>query len=157
MLIIAADCEQETCHGSESYEPLSCRGVWVRFHISPYEICDGESGTRTIFSPSTSVSPVSTIPSMLHIHLPPTLYIVFLPAPRFPLSVSFHQCSILMLHLPTTLYNLKKQSALSPPQHEAFALVRAKCTVHWYMITGFSSNLNLQCVRTQICWVYKLH
>ena len=29
------------------------------------------------------------------IHLPPTLYNVFLPALQFPLSVSFHQCSIL--------------------------------------------------------------
>ena len=38
------------------------------------------------------------------IHLPPTLYNVFLPVLQFPLSVSFHQCSILifiyMLHLP---------------------------------------------------------
>ena len=30
------------------------------------------------------------------IHLPPTLYNVFLPALQFPLSVSFHQCSILI-------------------------------------------------------------
>ena len=35
------------------------------------------------------------------IHLPPTLYNVFLPALQFPLSVSFHQCSIL-IHSPTT-------------------------------------------------------
>jgi len=30
----------------------------------------------------------------LFIHLPPTLYNVFLPAFQFPLSVSFHQCSM---------------------------------------------------------------
>jgi len=30
------------------------------------------------------------------IHLPPTLYDVFLPVLQFPLSVSFHQCSILI-------------------------------------------------------------
>ena len=30
------------------------------------------------------------------IHLPPTLYNVFLPVLHFPLSVSFHQCSILI-------------------------------------------------------------
>ena len=30
------------------------------------------------------------------IHLPPTLYSVFLPAHQFPLSVPFHQCSILI-------------------------------------------------------------
>ena len=35
------------------------------------------------------------------IHLPPTLYNVFLPALQFPLSVSFHQCSIL-IHSSTT-------------------------------------------------------
>jgi hypothetical protein len=83
----------------------------------------------TGFSPSTSVSPVSIIPPMLHthsyiyhrrctmffsqyfsfpcqyhstnapysfIHLPPTLYSVSLPVLQFPLSVSFHQCSILI-------------------------------------------------------------
>ena len=35
------------------------------------------------------------------IHLPPTLYNVFLPALQFPLSVPFHQCSIL-IHSSTT-------------------------------------------------------
>jgi len=35
------------------------------------------------------------------IHLPPTLYNVFLPGLQFPLSVSFHQCSIL-IHSSTT-------------------------------------------------------
>ena len=35
------------------------------------------------------------------IHLPPTLCNVFLPVLQFPLSVSFHQCSIL-IHLSTT-------------------------------------------------------
>jgi hypothetical protein len=35
------------------------------------------------------------------IHLPPKLYNVFLPVLQFPLSVSFHQCSIL-IHPSTT-------------------------------------------------------
>jgi len=35
------------------------------------------------------------------IHLPPKLYNVFLPVLQFPLSVSFHQCSIL-IHSSTT-------------------------------------------------------
>ena len=56
------------------------------------------------FSPITSVSPVSIIPPMFHIHsfihsfnlLPPSLYNVFLPVLHFPLSVSFHQCSMLI-------------------------------------------------------------
>ena len=35
----------------------------------------------------------STIAPHSSIHLPPTLYNVFLPALQFPLSVSFHHCS----------------------------------------------------------------
>jgi len=35
-------------------------------------------------------------------HLPPSLYNVFLPVLQFPLSVSFHQCPIL-IHPSTTL------------------------------------------------------
>ena len=47
----------------------------------------------------------STIAPYSFIHLPPTLYNVFLPVLQFPLSVSFHHCSIL-IHLPPTLYNV---------------------------------------------------
>jgi hypothetical protein len=36
----------------------------------------------------------STIAPYPFIHLPPTLYNVFLPILQFPLSVSFHHCSI---------------------------------------------------------------
>ena len=51
---------------------------------------------------------------MLHTHTvihssTTTLYNVFLQALQFPLSVSFHQCSILIhsfIHLPPTLYNV---------------------------------------------------
>jgi hypothetical protein len=38
----------------------------------------------------------STIAPYSFIHLPPTLYNVFLPVLQFPLSVSFHHCSILI-------------------------------------------------------------
>jgi hypothetical protein len=38
----------------------------------------------------------STIAPYSSIHLPPTLYNVFLPALQFPLSVSFHHRSILI-------------------------------------------------------------
>ena len=40
------------------------------------------------------------------IHLPPTLYNVFLPVLQFSLSVSFHQCSILIHSSTPTLYNV---------------------------------------------------
>src|SRR5215510_7316907 len=43
----------------------------------------------------------STIAPYSSIHLPPTLYNVFLPVLQFPLSVSFHHCSIL-IHPSTT-------------------------------------------------------
>jgi hypothetical protein len=101
-----------------------------------FSILTHSSTTDAVYclSPSTSVSPVSVIPPMLHthsfiyhrrcimffssyfsfpcqypstnspyslIHLPQALYNVFLWAPQFPLSLSFHQCSIL-IHSSTT-------------------------------------------------------
>ena len=69
-------------------------------------VCGGQRCTRTDFSATTLCAfPVNIIPPTLHthsfIHLPPTLYNVFLPALQFPLSVPFHQCSIL-IHSSTT-------------------------------------------------------
>ena len=107
----------------------------VQSQVSSFEFSGGQSGNRTGFSSSTSVFPCqyhSTIAPKAFIHLPPTLYNVFLPVlqfspvsiippllhthssiyhPRcimffsqyssFPLSVSFHHCSIL-IHSSTT-------------------------------------------------------
>ena len=53
-----------------SHRPLTAE-VHVRSQDSAYEIFGGQSGTLTGFSPSTSVSPLSTIPPALQTRLHP--------------------------------------------------------------------------------------
>ena len=119
-------------HGSGGRQHLAQRPVFSSRSIHVGLWC--RDWKSDLCSPSTSVSPVSIIPPMLHthsfiyhrrcimffsqhfsfpcqhhsanapysfIHLPQTLYNVFLPVLLFPLSVSFHQCSIL-IHSSTT-------------------------------------------------------
>jgi hypothetical protein len=53
------------CHGSWGYfQPLTAE-AWVRDRVSPHEICAGQSGTGTGFSPNSSVFPVNIIPPWL--------------------------------------------------------------------------------------------
>ena len=123
----AMSCAQAVSNQSLTVE------IWVWSWTNPYEIYG--SGNGTGFSPRTSVFPSqyhSTIAQYSFIHLPPTLYNVFLPVLQFspvsiippllhthsfiyhphcimffsqyfsfPLSVSFHHCSIL-IHPSTT-------------------------------------------------------
>jgi len=69
------------CHGSGDQSPvgramaqvISRRPLSAEVHFrsqdSPRKICGAQSGTLTGFSPSTAVSPLSTIPPTLHTHL----------------------------------------------------------------------------------------
>ena len=73
--------------------------------IAPYSFIHLPATLYTVFSPSTSVSPVSIIQPLLHTHS--SIYqlrciLFFLPVLQFPLSVSFHHRSIL-IH-PSTSY-----------------------------------------------------
>ena len=122
-----------TCHGSGGQSPVRLRGAdWPQ--VSKCGICGGQgNGTGVPLSASVSTCQYhSTIAPYSSIHLPPTLYNVFLPALQFspvsiippllhthsfiyhphcimffshylcfPLSVSFHHCSI-PIHSSTT-------------------------------------------------------
>jgi len=61
------------------------------------------------FLPVLQISAVSIIPPLLHTHsfiYHPRCIMFFSQYFSFPLSVSFHYCSILFIHLPPTLYNV---------------------------------------------------
>jgi hypothetical protein len=51
-----------------SRQPVAAKARF-RSHVSTCEICGGESGTTKDFSPNTSVSSVSIIPSLPQTHL----------------------------------------------------------------------------------------
>ena len=76
----------------------------VSFHHCSILIHSSTTHAVQCFSPRTSVFPCqyhSTIAPYSFIHLPPTMYNVFYQYFRFPLSVSFHHCSILNHSSPT--------------------------------------------------------
>jgi hypothetical protein len=76
--------------------------------IAPYSFIHLPHTLYNVFLPVLQFSPVSIIPPLLHTH--PFIYhpgciMIFSQYFNFPLSVSFHHCSIL-IHLPPTLYNV---------------------------------------------------
>jgi hypothetical protein len=76
----------------------------IQSQTSSCGICGGQNCIGTGVSISTLVFPCqyhSTSAPYSFIHLPPTLYNCFFPVLQFSLSISFHQCSIL-IHTSTT-------------------------------------------------------
>jgi hypothetical protein len=152
---------------------LSPRSPGFGSHANLCEIYAGQSGTETSFSPSTSVFTCqyhSTNAPYPFIHLPPTLYNVFVPVLQFspvsiippifhthsyiyhqrcimllsqyfsfPLSVSFHQCSILMSlisHLLSLNNPLKDVSIFPRPPYRMFYIIlRTKWLFPWSVDT----------------------
>ena len=81
----------------------------VAFHQCSIFIHSSTTDALSCFSPSASVSPVSIIPPMLHTHsftYHRRCIIFFSQYFSFPLSVSFHRCSIL-IYSSLTLCNLR--------------------------------------------------
>ena len=72
--------------------------------IAPYSFIHLPPTLYNVFLPALQLSPVSIIPPLLHTHsfiYHPHCIMFFSQYFRFPLSVSFHHCSIL-IHLSTT-------------------------------------------------------
>jgi hypothetical protein len=57
------------CHNSECQSPDLAAETRVQIQVTSCEICGGRSDIGTGFSSSAPVSPVSTIPPILHTHL----------------------------------------------------------------------------------------
>jgi hypothetical protein len=88
----------------------------------------------------------STSASYSFIHLPPTLYNVFFPVLQFPLSVSFHQCSIL-IHSSTTdaVQCFSPSTSVSPVSIIPPMLHTHSFTYHWRCIIFFSQYSSFPC------------
>jgi hypothetical protein len=98
------------------------------------------------------------------IHLPPTLYNVSLPVLQFPLSVSFHQCSILMFNY-TLLLPGQKGEACEPSKMQCcfwnlgaldrkvllFLSLKGFVKFLWFEADLFCTLTSQKFVR--VCWV----
>jgi hypothetical protein len=126
-------------------QPFSCKCSFT-FHATN---CLKQSGTVSHFFPSYQgylCQYHSTSVPYSFIHLPPTLYSVFLPILQFPMSVSFHKSSIL-IHSSTTdavLYfssstPVSPVSIIPPILHTHSAIYHRRC------ITFFSQYFSFSC------------
>ena len=106
----------------------------VSFHQCSILIHPSTTHTVKCFSPSTSVSPVSIIPPLLHTH--PSIYhphcIMFL-SQHFSFSCQYHSTNApySFIHLPPTLYNVSLpvlQFPLSVSIHHCSILIHPSTT-----------------------------
>ena len=107
-------CPDQMVSGHAIAQAVKCHPVTVQVSVRsqarPCGICGGQSETVTGFSSGSAVFPSqyhSTIAPYSFIHLPPTLYNVFLPVLQFsPVSIFPPLLHTTFIHLPPTLYNV---------------------------------------------------
>ena len=106
----------------------------VRSQVGPCQIWCGQSSSVTGFSPSTSVSPVSTIPPTLHTHS--LIYhqrciMFFSQYFSFPCQYHFTNAPYTFIDLPPTLYNVFLPVLQFPPSvsfHQCSILIHSSTT-----------------------------
>ena len=79
------------------------------------------------------------------IHLPRTLYNVCLPALQFPLSISFHQCSILIHSSTTNAVCFSPSTSVSPVSIITPMLHTHSFIYHQRCIMFFSQHFSFPC------------
>ena len=136
-------------------QPVSRRsftaGARVRSFVCPCESFGGQSGAGKSYPSSTSVSPVSTIPPLLHTH--PSIYhprcIMFF-SQHFSFPCQYHStiAPYPSIHLPPTLYNVSLpvlQFTLSVPFRHCSILIHPSTT---HAIYFFSPSTSVSPVST---------
>ena len=122
---------------------------------SPCGICGGQNGTKIVFSPSTSVFPCqyhSTIAPYSSIHLPPTMYTVFLPVLQFfPASIippllhthsSIYHPHCTMFFLPVLQYS--PVSIIPPLLHTHSFIYHPHCILFFSQYFSFPLSVSFQ-------------
>ena len=114
-----------------------------RFHhytIAPYSFIHLPPTLYNVFLSVFQFSPVSIIPPLLHTHsfiYHPRCIMFFFQYFCFPLSLSFHHCSILVFHSPTisSIINLATESNLNKTLPSPLTITLSRSTSTHYSTT----------------------